>query len=288
MRSAGATRMAAARFFNALRDTDDGSVHGHLPDRRSAPRCLGWMPPDEPALQHAARRPDRPRTVRCTSASTAGTYRALAGDTLASALLANGVHLVGRSFKYHRPRGDPDRRARRSPNAPGHRPARRGAGRRPTCARRRSELHDGLVAESQNRWPFARRSISARSNELLSPLLPAGFYYKTFMWPPKAWERSTSRVIRPRRGSAERPTRPDPDRYAQPVTRIATCWWSAPDRRDSPPRWPQPIGGARVMLCDEQAEFGGSLLADATAAIEGNRQRNGLPTPSPRSAASPA
>nr|MBA3479290.1 (2Fe-2S)-binding protein [Lautropia sp.] len=107
-------------------------------------------------------------------------YRGYAGDTLASALLANGVHLVGRSFKYHRPRGifgagseDPNALVQLA----------RGARTEPNVRATTLELHDGLAATSQNCWPSVRFDIGA-INDVISPLVPAGFYYKTFMWPP--------------------------------------------------------------------------------------------------------
>src|SRR5580692_9670574 len=106
-------------------------------------------------------------------------YGGFAGDTLASALIANGVHLVGRSFKYHRPRGIMTAGSD-EPNALV------GVGAddshyTPNLRATQVELHDGLVAESQNRWPSLSFDIGA-VNDVLSPLFPAGFYYKTFMW----------------------------------------------------------------------------------------------------------
>ena len=74
------------------------------------------------------------------------------------------------------------------------------------------ELYDSLNADSQNRWPSLGFDVGA-VNDLLSPMLPAGFYYKTFLWPAAWWGRSTSRSSGAPRGSAARPTRPDPDRY---------------------------------------------------------------------------
>ncbi|HET6803765.1 MAG TPA: 2Fe-2S iron-sulfur cluster-binding protein, partial [Casimicrobiaceae bacterium] len=133
-----------------------------------------------------------------------------AGDTLASALLANGVHLVGRSFKYHRPRGiytagfeEPNalvqlgRDERTEPNT------------RATTL----ELFDGLVADSQNRWPSLRLDAGAIANAL-SALLPAGFYYKTFMWPPtpRAWLRY-EHLIRRAAGMGRASSMADPDVY---------------------------------------------------------------------------
>ena len=107
-------------------------------------------------------------------------YEGLAGDTLASALLANGVHLTGRSFKYHRPRGIFGAGSE-EPNALVT--VRRDAARvTPNLRATQVELYDGLIAESQNRWPSLRRDVG-RINDLLSGFFPAGFYYKTFMWP---------------------------------------------------------------------------------------------------------
>ena len=101
------------------------------------------------------------------------------GDTLASALLANGVHLVGRSFKYHRPRGIMSAGAE-EPNALVQlgRDPRTDPNQRATQV----ELVEGLEARSQNRWPSLEFDVGAVNN-LLSRALPAGFYYKTFMWP---------------------------------------------------------------------------------------------------------
>ncbi len=192
-------------------------------------------------------------------------FRGLAGDTLASALLANGVHLVGRSFKYHRPRGivaagaeEPNAlvtlirdRTRRTPNL-------RASG---------IELYEGLVAESQNRWPSLRFDFGALAG-LAAPVLPAGFYYKTFMWPGFAWRRLYEPAIRAMAGLGRAPSEPDPDRY---LNRFAHC--------DVLVVGGGPAGiaaalaaeesGARVILCDEQAEFGGSLLADTESRIDG-------------------
>src|SRR6202042_1079389 len=103
-------------------------------------------------------------------------YQGFAGDTLASALIANGVHLVGRSFKYHRPRGIVSAGAE-EPNAlvgVGADETRYSPNLRATQV----EIHDGLVAESQNRWPSLTFDVGAAS-DLIASLLPAGFYYKT-------------------------------------------------------------------------------------------------------------
>src|SRR6185295_10051574 len=105
---------------------------------------------------------------------------------LASALLANGVHLVGRSFKYHRPRGIMTAGSE-EPNALVT--IDRDAGRvTPNLRATIIELHDGLVVRTQNAWPSVRYDLGAIAG-LASPLLSAGFYYKTFMWPASFWSR---------------------------------------------------------------------------------------------------
>ena len=123
------------------------------------------------------------------------------GDTLASALLANGVHLVGRSFKYHRPRGilasGPE-----EPNALVE--LREGARREPNTRATVAELFDGLVARSQNRWPSLKFDAMA-VNQIAAPLLHAGFYYKTFMWPASFWEKVYEPLIRRAAGLGRAP-----------------------------------------------------------------------------------
>jgi methylglutamate dehydrogenase subunit C len=119
-------------------------------------------------------------------------YLGCEGDTLASALLANGVRLVGRSFKYHRPRGLWSAGSD-EPNAlvtMGE-----GAACTPNLRATQIELHEGLSAISQNRWPTLARDVLA-VNDLLSSFLTAGFYYKTFMWPRALWERLYEPLIR--------------------------------------------------------------------------------------------
>ncbi len=181
----------------------------------------------------------------------------LAGDTLASALLANGVRLVGRSFKYHRPRGifsaGPE-----EPNALVG--LRRGDRHEPNTRATMVELYDGLEAESQNRWPSLRFDVMGL-NDKLSPLLPAGFYYKTFMWPPRGWM-TYEHYIRRAAGLGTAPAARDPDRYDH---QSAHC--------DVLVVGGGPAGlmaalaaaraGARVILCDERAAPGGSLLREA-------------------------
>jgi sarcosine oxidase, subunit alpha len=185
-------------------------------------------------------------------------YSGYAGDTLASALLANGVHLMGRSFKYHRPRGVLAAGAE-EPNALVA--VRRDAARyTPNLRASQVELYQGLTAVSQNRWPSLAFDLGA-VNDLLAPFIPAGFYYKTFMWPRRAWRTLYEPRIRAAAGLGRAPSLADPDRYAG---RYAHC--------DVLVVGAGPAGvaaataaasaGARVVLCDEQSEPGGSLLAD--------------------------
>ncbi|MBV8911238.1 MAG: (2Fe-2S)-binding protein, partial [Gammaproteobacteria bacterium] len=189
-------------------------------------------------------------------------YTGFAGDTLASALLANDVHLMARSFKYHRPRGVLAAGAE-EPNAlvAIRRDARRCT---PNLRATQVELYEGLEAHSQNRWPNLAFDVGA-INDLIAPFIPAGFYYKTFMWPRRAWRDFYEPRIRAAAGLGRAPTQPDPDRYA---ARFAHC--------DVLVVGGGPAGlaaaaaaaqvGARIILCDEQAELGGSLLSDGPQA----------------------
>ncbi len=118
--------------------------------------------------------------------------RGCRGDTLASALLANGVRLVGRSFKYHRPRGVLTAGSE-EPNALVE--LKRDGAFHPNIRATLQELHPGLEARAQNCWPSAARDVMA-VNDLFAPFLSAGFYYKTFMWPRAFWEGLYEPLIR--------------------------------------------------------------------------------------------
>ena len=184
-------------------------------------------------------------------------YSGHPGDTLASALLANGVRLVGRSFKYHRPRG--------VLSAGSEEPSAlvqlgEGARTEPNTRATMVELYDGLVAFSQNRWPTLAFDLMA-ANGLLAPIFPAGFYYKTFMWPASFWEPLYERLIRRAAGLGKGPRALDPDRYEK---RHAHCDVLVVGAGPAGLAAALAAGraGARVVLADENPILGGRLLSE--------------------------
>jgi sarcosine oxidase, subunit alpha len=205
---------------------------------------------------------DRRRQLRFTFDGRQMT--AFAGDTLASALLANGVHLVGRSFKYHRPRGLVGAGVE-EPNALVE--IDRGQGRY-ECNIQATivEVYEGLNARSQNRWPSLTFDVGAINN-LASPLIPAGFYYKTFMWPRAAWKSVYEPRIRRAAGLGRPPVDPDPDRYAVQYDHCEVLIVGAGPAGIAA-ALAASQGTGRVILCDADAEFGGSLLANPTLIID--------------------
>jgi heterotetrameric sarcosine oxidase alpha subunit len=179
------------------------------------------------------------------------------GDTLASALLASGKRLVGRSFKYHRPRGIFSAGSE-EPNALVE--LRTAARREPNTRATTVELFDGLEASSQNRWPSLRFDLLSVTS-LLGPIIGAGFYYKTFMWPAAFWERVYEPLIRRAAGLGRAAELPDPDHYEHAYAFCDVLIIGA-----------GPAGmmaamvaaraGARVIICDEDFCFGGRLLSE--------------------------
>src|SRR5450759_4264984 len=190
-------------------------------------------------------------------------YEGYAGDTLASALLANGVHLVARSFKYHRPRGilcsgsdEPNALLQLA----------RGARTEPNVLATMQELFEGLVASSQNRWPSLGFDVGA-INDALSRLLPAGFYYKTFMWPPTPrWWLRYEHLIRRAAGMGRAALDPDPDHYEHQYAHCDVLVIGGGAAGLAAARAAAHTG-ARVIVCDENARWSGGL-PDAGATID--------------------
>jgi len=181
------------------------------------------------------------------------------GDTLSSALLANGVKLVGRSFKYHRPRGVLTAGSE-EPNAlievlEAHQQT-------PNVRATVQEIYEGLSAQSQNRWPSLRHDLLS-VNDLAAPFLSAGFYYKTFMWPRAFWERLYEPVIRRAAGLGSLSGRSDVAAYEKA--------WAECDLLvigSGPTGLMAALtaarAGADVILADEDACMGGRLLAETS------------------------
>jgi len=184
-------------------------------------------------------------------------YFGYEGDTLASALLANGIHLVGRSFKYHRPRGFIGAGVD-EPNAKVQLYS--GAKTEPNATATEVELVEGLVAKSQNCFPSVSFDFGAINN-FLSKFFPAGFYYKTFMWPKNFWYKIYEPVIRRAAGLGVAPLKPDPDRYEHKYEYCdILVIGSGPSGLAS--ALSAAKNGARVILAEDKTRFGGSLLTD--------------------------
>ena len=200
--------------------------------------------------------PDRPVAFRFDGRRMQG----LEGDTLASALLANGKRLTGRSFKYHRPRGI----VTAGPEEPcALVDVIDAEGREPNRLATTLALHEGLVVESQNRWPSLRFDVLAL-NDLISRFLPAGFYYKTFMAPGWAWERLYEPLIRSAAGLGrleaivgEHAARAETvhDHADVLVVGGGVAGLTAAHRLGA--------SGLRVVLADQDAVLGGGSLLDA-------------------------
>ena len=184
-------------------------------------------------------------------------YLGREGDTLASALLANDVRVLGRSFKYHRPRGVLTAGSE-EPNALVT--VGTGAGADPNTRATVQEVFDGLEARSQNRWPSLRYDVMS-VNDLIAPFLSAGFYYKTFMWPRSFWEKVYEPFIRRAAGLGALSGQHNGDHYEKA---FAFC--------DVLVIGGGPAGlmaaltagraGAEVILADEDSRLGGRLLAE--------------------------
>ena len=192
-------------------------------------------------------------------------YGGVVGDTVASALLANGVHLMGRSFKYHRPRG-PVSAGSEEPNALVG--TRRGPGRfEPNTRATVQEIWDGLEVTSQNKFPSLKFDLGA-VNDAGYMLFSAGFYYKTFMWPRGFWDKVYEPFIRRAAGLGASPTEEDPDSYASRNLHCDVLIVGAGPAGLAAAR-AAAVEGLRVVLVDENAEAGGTLLSEPHLQIDG-------------------
>ncbi len=201
---------------------------------------------------------DRSRTIRFTFDGKA--YTGHPGDTLASALIANGEHMVARSFKYHRPRGilgagseDPAALVQIGAD-----PARTDPNTRVT----EQEIYDGLVAKPQNCWPSLRADVGV-FNDALWRFLPAGFYYKTLMGPAGInWPNwmTFEPLIRSSAGLGKAPAEPDPDQY-EAVNRHCDVLVVGGGPAGLMAALAAGKSGARVILVEETDRLGGALLS---------------------------
>ena len=202
------------------------------------------------------------RAIPLTFTFNGRSYQGYQGDTLASALLANGVHFVARSWKYHRPRGIVTAGVE-EPNAVVQ--LERGAYTVPNARATEIELYQGLVATSVNAVPSIENDRLA-VNQKIARFIPAGFYYKTFMWPRKWWPKYEEK-IREAAGLGRAPETTDADRYDKC---FAHCDVLVVGGGPSGLAAAYAAGqaGARVILVDDQRELGGTLLS-CRAQIDG-------------------
>ncbi|WP_440918312.1 sarcosine oxidase subunit alpha family protein [Candidatus Pelagibacter sp.] len=184
-------------------------------------------------------------------------YIGYEGDTLASALLANGIHLIGRSFKYHRPRGffgagvdEPNAKMQVEINGCSE----------PNINATEIELVNGLSATSQNCWPSVNFDIGAINN-FLNRFFPAGFYYKTFMWPKSFWYRVYEPFIRKAAGLGIASLEKDKERYEHKYEYCdLLVTGSGPAGLAS--AYAAAKNGAKVILAEDKPRYGGTLLTD--------------------------
>ena len=182
-------------------------------------------------------------------------YYGYEGDTLSSALIANGVHLVGRSFKYHRPRGffgagvdEPYAIVQMI----------RDGATDPNVRATEQELFEGLEAKSVNCWPSVNFDIGAINN-FLNIFFPAGFYYKTFMWPKSFWYHIYEPFIRKAAGFGSASIKHDTERYEHKYEYCdLLIAGSGPSGLAS--AYAAAKNGAKVILAEDKPRFGGTLL----------------------------
>ena len=198
---------------------------------------------------------DRAAQVKFSFDGTA--VHGFAGDTVASALLANDIRLVGRSFKYHRPRGIMTAGSE-EPNA--MMTVGTGAATDPNVRATVQEIFDGLVVQSQNRWPSLNFDILS-VNDLAAPFLSAGFYYKTFMWPKSFWEKVYEPFIRRAAGLGALLMQANPDKYDRAFAHCDLLVIGA-GPSGLMAAYTAALAGLDVILADEDFVMGGRLNSE--------------------------
>jgi len=192
------------------------------------------------------------------------TYQGFAGDTLAAALLANGVDIIGRSFKYSRPRGIVAAGAE-EPNAVLQIGSRE-ATQIPNVRATQQALYSGLVATSTNGWPSVNNDVMGILGKVGGDMMAPGFYYKTFMYPQSMWM-TYEKYIRKAAGLGRAPKENDPDRYDH-MNQHCDVLVVGGGAAGLAAALAAGRAGARVILADEQEEFGGQLL-DSRESLDG-------------------
>ncbi|WP_386080744.1 sarcosine oxidase subunit alpha family protein [Vreelandella sp. F11] len=198
---------------------------------------------------------DRSRTLSFTF--NGQRYQGHPGDTLASALLANGVDIVNRSFKYSRPRGIVAAGAE-EPNAIVQLGSSE-AGQVPNVRATQQALYEGLTVSSTNGWPNVQRDLMGLIGKLGGQFMPPGFYYKTFMAPASMWL-TYEKYIRKAAGLGRSPMEADPDSYDH-FNQHCDVLVVGAGAAGLAAALAAARSGARVIVADEQDEMGGSLLA---------------------------
>lgn len=205
---------------------------------------------------------DRSRSLSFTF--NGKSYRGYGGDTLASALLANGIDIINRSFKYSRPRGIVAAGAE-EPNAIVQL-GQTEAAQVPNVRATQQGLYEGLSARSTNGWPSVQRDLMSWVGKLGGGFMPPGFYYKTFMAPASMWM-TYEKYIRKGAGLGRVPDEIDPDIYDH-LNRHCDVLVVGAGPAGLAAALTAANSGARVILCDEQEEMGGSLL-DSRETMDG-------------------
>jgi NADPH-dependent 2,4-dienoyl-CoA reductase/sulfur reductase-like enzyme len=203
------------------------------------------------------------RTKKVTFLFDGQDVHGFAGDTIASALLANDIRLMGRSFKYHRPRGVLTAGSE-EPNA--IMTIGTGATMDPNVRATVQEIFQGLTVQSQNRWPSLNFDLLS-VNDYLAPFLSAGFYYKTFMWPKAFWEKLYEPVIRRAAGLGALSMQANPDKYDRAFAHCDLLVIGA-GPAGIMAAWTAAQAGLDVIIADEDFRMGGRLNSE-TETISG-------------------